>query len=44
MTINFINKENEKIIKIDWVIDSYKICGKSMTAELSSVVLFLRLN
>ena len=25
MTISFLNQENEKITKIDWKIDSYKI-------------------
>ena len=43
MTIIFLNQENEEITKLDWRIDSYKIEGKYMAAELPSVVLPLRL-
>ena len=43
MTVSFINQENEEI-KIDGGIDSYKMYGKYMRAELPSVGLFLRLN
>ena len=44
MNLSFINLENEEITKIDWRIDYYKNQGKYMAAELSSVVLLLRLN
>ena len=38
MTISFSNQENEKITKIDWTIDSYKILKNYMQAEMPSVV------
>ena len=44
MNISFINQENEETTNIDWRIDSYKIQGKYMAAELPSAVLLLTIN
>ena len=44
MNISSINQENEEITKTDCKIESFKIEGKYMAAELSSVVLLLRRN
>ena len=42
MTISLLKQEKYEITKIDWRIDSYKIYGQYMAAELPSVLIPLK--